>query len=161
QAVYQWMEAHPNPLILIDGWSAFFPGDNENDASQTRKFILVLRDLTKRGATVIVLHHPGKAETAKVFRGSSYFSGGIDCGWTVKNSGADRLATVRLTAFKNRLAPRCDFAFKFVEGKGFISESGQPMRGGQNEIELFVELLKANPGVNTSTFERLAQENDL
>ena len=71
--VLEWVRnCEARPLIIIDSMSAFHGGD-ENSASETRAFLNQARQLADLGATPIVLHHDGKADTAKDYRGSSDF----------------------------------------------------------------------------------------
>jgi hypothetical protein len=44
------------------------------------------KPLTTAGATVVFLHHTGKAETAKQFRGSMDFKGAVDAFYYIKAS---------------------------------------------------------------------------
>jgi archaellum biogenesis ATPase FlaH len=156
-SVMQWLEQHPGALIVVDGLNAFLKG-SENDSDVIRQFILDLRKLTAMGATVIVLHHSGKAETAREFRGSSHIKAGLDSAWKVTNSGTGRLGTVRLTSFKSRLTVGKDFAFKFDDGTGFHSLDGESpaMQSGQNAKDILAEILKQAPGMNKGDFEREA-----
>jgi hypothetical protein len=71
----------PKPFIIFDSKSAFFDGDDENDAAQTRAFFQQLRRLADLGAAIGLIAHSGKAETARDFRGSSDFGQAIDAGW--------------------------------------------------------------------------------
>ena len=102
-AVLDWVKTcEPRPLIIVDSMIAFHGGD-ENDAAETRAFMQQCRMLADLGATVLVLHHNGKAETAKEYRGSSDFKAAVDAAFHVSNFGPDgRLDTLRLHCFKSR-----------------------------------------------------------
>jgi hypothetical protein len=77
-------------LIVIDSFSAFVEGD-QNDAAVVRGFMHRCRRLADLGATPLVIHHDGKAETARDYRGSSDFKAAIDNGFHVTNFSASRL----------------------------------------------------------------------
>jgi hypothetical protein len=88
-AVLEWVEScDPPPLVVVDSYGAFFSGD-QNDATETRKFMHRCRRLADRGVTVIVLHHSGKSESSKDFRGSSDFAAELDLGFAVSNVGEE------------------------------------------------------------------------
>src|SRR5262249_3356615 len=58
------------PLIIYDSLIEFNPG-SEQSSTETRAFMRLLRNLANLGATVVILHHTGKAESSKQYRGSS------------------------------------------------------------------------------------------
>src|SRR5262249_13030982 len=47
-------------LLVIDPLAVFLPGNNENTARAMLDCLIPLRDLTRRGVAVLVLHHPTK-----------------------------------------------------------------------------------------------------
>jgi hypothetical protein len=61
-----------------------------------------LRRLADMGAAVIVLHHSGKGESARDYRGSSDIKAAIDVGYLLTNMGDGGLDRLRLKAFKTR-----------------------------------------------------------
>jgi hypothetical protein len=67
-------------LVMIDALSAFFPGRGENNAGCMLEALAPLRQLTRRGLSVLVLHHPGKGEPAigQLARGSGALSASAD-----------------------------------------------------------------------------------
>jgi hypothetical protein len=90
-------------LVAIDPLSAFFPGRGENNAELMLEFLMPLRQLTALGLSVLLLHHPAKAETAAglAARGSGALSGFadilIEMKWHARPSEDDRRR--RLLAF--------------------------------------------------------------
>ena len=77
--MFEWVaRCDPKPLIVVDSVIAFHPGA-ENDANETRQYMSQYRRLTAMGATPVLLHHVGKSETAKDYRGSSEVDGPIPC----------------------------------------------------------------------------------
>jgi hypothetical protein len=151
-------QSEPKPLIIIDSFIAFFEGD-ENSATEVRAFFNGLRGLVAMGATIIVLHHSGKGENTKEYRGSSDFKGSVDVGYVLTNLGdSSRLSTLRLKAFKQRLAVMPEMILHYHEGGGFEMDS----RGPSVPIsEIMRQLLVENPGVTAAEFERLTTEKGM
>ena len=97
ETVMSWvMATEPRPVIIIDSLIAFSQVD-ENDATKVRAYTGGLRRLADAGATVILLHHCGKGESTKHYRGTSGFEDSLDIGYVVTNIGPDssRLDHVR------------------------------------------------------------------
>jgi len=134
-------------LIIYDSLIEFHPG-SEQSSTETRAFMRQFRALANIGATVVVLHHTGKAETAKLYRGSSDIKAVVDTAYLLqKDSGKpERLSKLSLTCFKARLMPGRNFAFEFCKGHGFV-----PCIPGsaKKRLETIVaELLQSSPGLN-------------
>jgi len=138
---------------------AFHPG-SEQDATETRRFLDRFRRLGNLGATVLVIHHTGKAETAKIYRGSSDIKAAVDLAFVFGrlSGGADHgLGRLRLRQFKNRLAEETTVVVEWT-GNGFsICSDPQTLAQGtdRNVIE---EILKQNPGANQRELIELARE---
>jgi archaellum biogenesis ATPase FlaH len=152
-AVIEWVKScSPNPLLVVDSLIAFHGGD-ENDAGQTRAFMHRCRRVADLGATVVVIHHDGKSETAKDFRGSSDFKAAIDLGFHVANFGDGRLDKIVLRPFKVRIQVAGEISYDYADGR-FIrrgrSETQQPT------CEQLTTILRLNPGVTSRKFEELA-----
>ena len=60
------------------------------------------RRLANLGATVIVLHHTGKAETSKQYRGSSDIKAAVDTAYLLEKvpGESESLGKLSLTCFK-------------------------------------------------------------
>jgi RecA-family ATPase len=67
--VLEWARKHKG-LVIYDSFIQFHPG-SEQDASETRKYMDHYRKLVNAGCTVLLLHHVGKSEGAREYRGSS------------------------------------------------------------------------------------------
>jgi hypothetical protein len=67
-------------LVLIDPLAAFFPSRAEGNAGCMLDALAPLRHLTRRGLSVLVLHHPGKGEppVGQLARGSGALSAYAD-----------------------------------------------------------------------------------
>jgi hypothetical protein len=94
----------PKPLLIFDSLISYFDGQSENDSAEMRRYTQGFRKLADLGCTVLVLHHSGKGETTKDFRGSSDIKASIDTGWHLSNFGEGRLERLRLRAWKCRFA---------------------------------------------------------
>jgi hypothetical protein len=159
-AVLDWVKTcEPRPLIIVDSMIAFH-GGNENDAAETRAFMQQCRMLADLGATVLVLHHNGKAETAKEYRGSSDFKAAVDAAFHVSNFGPDgRLDTLRLHCFKSRFGFFGEIVYHYTDGR--FTRDDDKSAGARTVTEQLNELLRGNPGISAVEFERLAGERNL
>jgi hypothetical protein len=111
------------------------------------------RKLADLGATVLILHHNGKADSARDYRGSSDFKASLDAGYLVTNIGNPaRIESLRLKAFKQRFAVNPEFTLRFREGE-FQTDDSSP---SQTNEGLLQSLLIENPRVTMGEFEKLA-----
>lgn len=110
------------PLIIYDSLIEFHPG-SEQSSSETRAFMRHFRALANMGATVVILHHTGKAETSKQYRGSSDIKAAVDTAYVLEKTDGNSREITRLTMtnFKSRLAPSNDFSMEFRRGEGFVA----------------------------------------
>jgi len=153
--VVAWVKScEPRPLVIVDCMVAFHGGD-ENDAGETRAFMRRCRMLADLGATVVVIHHDGKADSAKDYRGSSDFKAAVDAAFHVTNIGSNgRLGKLHLRCFKSR--------FGFAGGIIYHYENGLFRRDQETHAvsravtAQLTTLLSANPGVTQNEFEKLA-----
>lgn len=101
--VLEWVRQREKPLIIVDSLVRFMKGD-ENSSTEVAAYLGKLRALAFMGATIIVLHHSGKGETSKDYRGSSDIPGAIDSGYRVSNQSGDLglLLRVEMKAWKMR-----------------------------------------------------------
>jgi hypothetical protein len=147
------------PLVTVDSLVAFHGGD-ENDAGQMRAFMGQCRKAADLGAAVLVLHHNGKAETAKDYRGSSDFKASVDVAFHVANTSSDsRLGTLRLRCFKSRFGFSGEIAYRYENGR-FIRE-GNSVVPVRTAVERLIELVRENPGITAHEFEHLAMAQEI
>jgi archaellum biogenesis ATPase FlaH len=150
----EYVDAYePKPVIFVDSLVAFHTG-SENDSTETRAYMNHARKLATMGAAVIMLHHTGKADTAKEFRGSSDIKAVIDVGFTLRNSGGSRLENVTLTSFKSRFTTRDELTLRYSGGT-FFPSSGLAKPSNQSRM---VDLLKNNSGIKKKQFEQKCDE---
>jgi hypothetical protein len=106
------------------------------------------RKLAYLGATVIVLHHTGKSETSKQYRGSSDIKAAVDIAYLLERptQQPEELPELSMNCFKARLAPGRDFGMRFQQGRGF--ECTDAFRTTTTVTEIIVEILRTNPDCN-------------
>ena len=148
--IADWVKAcEVKPLLIVDSLVAYLEG-SENDSAEIRKHMDSYRDLANRGATVVVLHHAGKGESSKEYRGSSDIKGSVDLAYTLTNLGDPaRLSMLRLKAFKSRFAAVPELILSYRDGAFHAGEQHEHA----TVFDLLVELLRGNPGVKATEFE--------
>lgn len=129
-------DAPVKPLIVVDSMTAFYGGD-ENDSVKIRAFFKPARDLADEGATVLFIHHSGKAESAQEYRGSSDIPAALDVGFFAKKiNKAQMLEEMLVRPFKTRFIVSDEITFNYEQGvfseKTMTSEekSKAKMKGG-------------------------------
>jgi hypothetical protein len=157
--IVDWVKlCNTGPLVVVDSLTAFHGGD-QNDAGETRAFMHRCRRLADLGATVVVIHHDGKAETAKIYRGSTDFKAAIDAGFHVANFGdGGQLDKLVLRCFKSRFGFAGELAYHYAGGR-FIRSDETEAR--QTVSEQLTVILRLNPGVTAKRFEDLAAARQL
>jgi len=153
--VRNWAKgSDPKPLIIVDSYIAFLDGD-ENDAALCRRWFTQVRGLANMGCTVVILHHTGKSESSKDYRGSSDFRAAVDVGFLLSNSSSDGLLDVmRLKCWKCRYGSCVEQVFHYRNGRFEPEASLSIARDAATEH--LTALLRTNPGIKTAEFERLA-----
>lgn len=144
-------------LIIYDSLIEFHPG-SEQSSTETRAYMRQFRALANLGATVVVLHNAGKAETAKLYRGSSDIKAAVDTAYLLR--GADdqleKLGKLHMSCFKGRLSPGQSFAMEFRQKQGFVPcERGDRTK---TVTEIISEILEAKPGSNQMQIVTLARQ---
>ncbi len=146
--VIEFVKKH-RPLLVYDSLIEFHPG-SEQSSTETRAFMRHFRALANLGASIVILHHTGKAETSKLYRGSSDIKAAVDTAYLLARDTSEpgELGELSMTCFKARLAPGRNFDMRFSKGQGFQRcDSSKPIR---TVPELITELLEKRPNVNQS-----------
>ena len=107
--------------MIWDSLVEFHTGD-EQSATATRQFMRQFRHLANLGASVLVLHHMGKADYEKEYRGSSDIKAVVDMAYKLVpgssiTTGLDKLT---LSSFKSRFAEPLKLGMQFKRGQGFM-----------------------------------------
>lgn len=153
--VRHWVKEHAG-IVVIDSLSAFVEGD-QNDATVVRAFMNQCRRLADLGGTLIVLHHTGKSETSRDYRGSSDFKASIDCGYNLQNFGeGGRLDRLVLRPFKSRMGNGDTIIYRYDGGKFTREDRAESAEPRQSISEQLAVILRLNADMNSSRFEDLA-----
>lgn len=145
------------PVIIVDGFTAFLDGGNENDPAITRSWFNSLKPLIKAGCAVVVFHHTGKGDSTKPFRGGTDIAASIDNGFMLESTYNDdgKFDELVLTSFdKMRYQVDTRIEFRCVDGV-FVPKTESNTTNIAERGELYKLLLKAN-GWSKSTFEKEA-----
>jgi RecA-family ATPase len=150
-----WVRAcDPKPLLVIDSLVSFHEG-SENDATETRAYMQHFRRLADIGATLILLHHSGKGESAREYRGSSDIKASVDVAYHLANlSDPSALGMLRLKAFKARFSVQPEIILNYRMGQFYID--GRSV--SRTNQEILQELLESNAGIQAKRFEDMASE---
>jgi predicted ATP-dependent serine protease len=150
-SIVQFASVH-QPLIVFDSLIGFHPG-SEQDASETRRHMQAYIALASAGASVIVLHHTGKADTAKQYRGSSDIKAAVDLAYVLESlSDSDAgIRSLRLKAFKNRVTLPETLRVDYQDGR--FSVSDQRLETNREIVE---RIIGQHPGASKGEIENLA-----
>ena len=159
RVILDWVRrCEPRPIVAVDSFSAFGPLD-QNDAGETRAFMNRCRRVADLGATVVVIHHSGKADSAKDYRGSSDFVAAIDQGYHLSSFGCDgKLDRLVLRPFKSRIGAAAEITYSYADGQ-FLRDDAAEAR--QTVSEQLTALLRLNPGVTARKFDDLVNDRGL
>jgi hypothetical protein len=136
-------------LIVYDSLVEFHSG-SEQSATETRAFMRYLRRLANLGAAVLLLHHTGKSESSRVYRGSSDIKAAVDMAYLLERTSVDdgKLGNLTLSCFKGRLAPGPKLSMGFSLGEGFRMCDPPVMNGAKSPVDIVREILIAAPRSN-------------
>lgn len=132
--------AEYKPLIIFDSFVAFHPG-SEQDATETRKYMEGYRKLAGLGATVVCIHHTGKSDSTKDYRGSSDIKASIDVGY-VLTAKKPLLKLLNLKPFKSREGVIESMQITFEGTEFYVAED--------TDYALVYDFIKRNPNINQS-----------
>ena len=109
--------AQEHALIIIDSLRRFMKDQrgrelDENDASAMAMITAQLRQLTKSGASVLVLHHGVKDHERRGYRGSSELGAGVDVVMHVVKVCDECGEGLSLTVHKTRYTEEASMAFR-------------------------------------------------
>jgi energy-coupling factor transporter ATP-binding protein EcfA2 len=140
-------------LIVYDSLIQFHNG-SEQDSSETRRYLDRYRHLAHLGAGIVLLHHTGKGDNAKQYRGSSDIKAAVDQAYCLEAVGDSEGSTreLRLTPFKSRIAQVAPLRVHWTES-GF--------RVSDNRVvtvrETIENIIATNPGISANQIVTLAQ----
>lgn len=145
-------ECTVKPLIIFDSLAAFNLED-ENSVEKIRKFMEPARRLAnQQRASVLIIHHTGKADGAQEYRGSSAIKDAVDVAFRIRKKGTkNTLDRLNVKPFKMR--------FRVSEEREFRYENGLFSSDGElsGEHPLFT-VLRDHPFINGTAFEKAASK---
>ena len=126
--------------IIFDSFISFLKG-SEQDAAEVRTYMDFYRRLASAGATVLLVHHTGKGENTKEYRGSSNIKASVDAAFLL-TARKPLLREMELKPYKSRegLVEVIDFT---LVGDHF--EAFNPKHKAWQQI---VDTLRKHPGLN-------------
>jgi hypothetical protein len=138
--VLEWARKYKG-LIVYDSLIQFHPG-SEQDSSETRKYLKLYRDLVNEGCAVVLLHHTGKGENSKQYRGSSDIKAAADQAFCLELMGQpeEGRSALRLLPFKSRMAHVKTLRFDMTSSGFQVSAFS-----GQTNRETVEQVVEKNP----------------
>ena len=133
--------ARMKPLMIFDSLVAFHPG-SEQDSSETRRFMDGFRRLASLGASVIVIHHSGKGDSSKDYRGSSDIKASVDTAYHVGSTDPGQLQSITLKPFKQREGNASETRIEYRDGVFHPS--------GRTNTEIVRDIVRLTPGINST-----------
>jgi RecA-family ATPase len=103
------------------------------------------RQLANNGATVVVIHHTGKGEQTKKYRGSSDIQASIDAGWLL-TAKKRLLKCLELSSWKFREGEVDTITFGFTD-EGFQLIDPNFINEDNPHWMRIADVIKANPGL--------------
>lgn len=133
------------PMIVFDSLQGFGDGWDEQDATGTRQYMDKYRFLAGLGATVILIHHAGKAENSKEYRGSSDIKASIDVGLLVTEK-KDKMRLLCIKPFKSREGVLDEYMIT-LEGTKLVPVAKEFIPQDNKDWQAVESLVKLNPGL--------------
>jgi hypothetical protein len=144
-----------HPLLIFDALVAFH-GGNEQDATETRRHMSFYRTLASKGATILLLHHTGKGENTRQYRGSSDIKASVDAAYLLESTvgpycDAVGLNNLRLVPFKARFMTTSAIHLGYAQGR---FESVQPNK--LTDFEILESIIRLNPNATGNELMKAA-----
>ena len=151
KAILEFAKLH-RPLIVFDSYVAFHQG-SEQDAVETRRHMQLYRNLAALGASVLVVHHTGKGESSKQYRGSSDIKAAVDSAWLLESlsDSSQEIRSLRLTPFKARITPSEPIRLEYDSGR--FDSSSDPVSLERERLEA---IITANPEIGKTDLVKIA-----
>jgi hypothetical protein len=147
------------PLIIFDSLIAFSDAD-EQSATEMRRHLTFYRRLADLGATVLLLHHTGKSENSKQYRGSSDIKASVDSAFLLETRDTFQpgagLGALRLVPFKTRHAPGAIIRLDYADGSFHSSDTPQ-----RTPLERLEDIIRVNPMQTGTELVKLGKPHGL
>ncbi len=118
-------------LLIIDTLKRFMSDLDENSSTEMARITGQLRELTRYGASVLVLHHAKKDGEKPGYRGSSELGAGVDVVYLVEKGTNNGEEYLKITSVKDRFKPTGAFMLRIENSEG--GPVFKPMEGGASE----------------------------
>ncbi len=118
-------------LLIIDTLKRFMSDLEENSATEMARITGQLRELTRYGASVLVLHHAKKDGEKPGYRGSSELGAGVDVVYLVEKGTSTGEEFLKITSAKDRFKPTGTFTLRIENSEG--GPVFKPTEGGASE----------------------------
>lgn len=165
ERVTRWVEAcEVKPFIIIDSLGKFFDGKSENDNAEMYKFMALMEDWERLGATLLILHNTGRDGR---FRGASAILNTCDAMREITARFDNRLIVSMVIKTTKERVRRDDalaetFALKLSKGGEFILMDNLPPSEEQivlnNDLAL---LLLKHPRLSVDEFHKVVKDDGL
>lgn len=142
------------PLMIFDPFR-YAHGAEENDSTEMAAVMQQLRFCAAKGASVVLLHHIGKAENS-TSRGSTAIRGAVDVAYLQSMDAESGL--ISLTCEKNRFGEShytITIRPDFDEATFEVSDSPQFVRRNQ-ELEALRKIISEQPGLSQNQIHQKA-----
>lgn len=156
--IIQWAKEQKG-LLIWDSLVEFHPGDEMN-ASETRAFMKNFRALAHVGATVLILHHCGKAAGAQDYRGSSDIKAAVDTAYKLESleERDGKLYRLQVVTFKSRSTPPQKFGLEYHPGQGFAGFTAHLAMPKMDATAMIREILEESGQLNGTEIKEKARE---
>ncbi|MGC4098601.1 MAG: AAA family ATPase [Nitrospira sp.] len=109
-------ESQECSLIVVDALRRHMDGLKENSSDDMAKVTKALRELTRHGATVVVLHHAPKDSESQDYRGSTELGAGVDITLSLTMKETKGGAVLTLKSRKTRYGAGCRLEIEAKKG---------------------------------------------
>lgn len=143
------------PLLIFDSFISFNEGD-EQDATATRAYTEYYRKLAGLGATVIIIHHTGKGENTKEYRGSSDIKASLDVGLVlIAKKPQLRLSTLKPFKVREGGVEPISIA---LEGNKLVRVDTEYIQASDPDWQKIQAVIAEQPGMNQGQIMKLVPD---
>lgn len=143
-AIARFVQAN-SPLVIFDSFISFHPG-SEQDATETREYMDWYRKLASLGGTIMIVHHTGKGDHTKEYRGSSDIKASVDVGY-VLTAKKPLLKLLSLKPFKSREGV-LDPILMTLEASRLVPLDPNFIASDDNDWKQVLRVIQQSPGLS-------------
>jgi hypothetical protein len=154
--------AKGHSLIIVDTLRRHMKDLKENSSDDMAVITDALRELTRHGATVLVLHHAPKDSERQDYRGSTELGAGVDITISLTKAKSKEVITLNLETRKTRYSSSGDLQIEVTKGERtplFTTTDLRPDTEGQAFLDLchLVDGLRQTFGRDPNQSEIIAE----